>query len=57
MQDYLQYLPHMQEIKSENLNKVSSQVQSYDESQLSAKDVEKALNHTHLSIKHLKALL
>ncbi|WP_254454403.1 hypothetical protein, partial [Campylobacter coli] len=27
MQDYMQYLPHMQEIKSEILNKVLSQVQ------------------------------
>ncbi|HFS5104544.1 TPA: 2-iminoacetate synthase ThiH [Campylobacter jejuni] len=57
MQDYMQYLPHMQEIKSEILNKVLSQVQSYDESQFSAKDVENALNQTHLSIEHLKALL
>ena len=39
MQDYMQHLPHMQEIKSEILNKVLSQVQSYDESQFSAKDV------------------
>lgn len=31
MQDYMQYLPHMQEIKSEILNKVLTQVQSYDE--------------------------
>lgn len=57
MQDYMQYLPHMQEIKSEILNKVLSQVQSYDESQFSAKDVKNALNQTHLSIEHLKALL
>ncbi|EAK2679935.1 2-iminoacetate synthase ThiH [Campylobacter jejuni] len=57
MQDYMQHLPHMQEIKSEILNKVLSQVQSYDESQFSAKDVKNALNQTHLSIEHLKALL
>ncbi|EIA87218.1 thiamine biosynthesis protein ThiH [Campylobacter coli 1961] len=57
MQDYMQYLPHMQEIKSEILNKVLSQVQSYNESQFSAKDVKNALNQTHLSIEHLKALL
>ncbi|ECP8559557.1 2-iminoacetate synthase ThiH [Campylobacter coli] len=57
MQDYMQYLPHMQEIKSEILNKVLSQVQSYDESQFSAKDVKNVLNQTHLSIEHLKALL
>ncbi|EAM0194981.1 2-iminoacetate synthase ThiH [Campylobacter coli] len=57
MQDYMQYLPHMQEIKSEILNKVLTQVQSYDESQFSAKDVKNALNQTHLSIEHLKALL
>ncbi|HEG8422382.1 TPA: 2-iminoacetate synthase ThiH [Campylobacter jejuni] len=57
MQDYMQHLPHMREIKSEILNKVLSQVQSYDESQFSAKDVKNALNQTHLSIEHLKALL
>ncbi|TEY14520.1 2-iminoacetate synthase ThiH, partial [Campylobacter sp. CH185] len=57
MQDYMQYLPHMQEIKSEILNKVLTQVQSYDESQFSAKDVKNALNQTHLNIEHLKALL
>lgn len=57
MQDYMQHLPHMQEIKSEILNKVLIQVQSYDESQFSAKDVKNALNQTHLSIEHLKALL
>ncbi len=57
MQDYMQYLPHMQEIKSEILNKVLTQVQSYDESQFSAKDVKNALNQTHLSIEHLKVLL
>ncbi|MBZ8195938.1 2-iminoacetate synthase ThiH [Campylobacter jejuni subsp. jejuni] len=57
MQDYMQYLPHMQEIKSEILNKVLTQVQSYDESQFSTKDVKNALNQTHLSIEHLKALL
>ncbi|ECL3346255.1 TPA: 2-iminoacetate synthase ThiH [Campylobacter jejuni] len=57
MQDYMQYLPHMQEIKSEILNKVLTQVQSYDESQFGAKDVKNALNQTHLSIEHLKALL
>ncbi|EAI7917546.1 2-iminoacetate synthase ThiH [Campylobacter jejuni] len=57
MQDYMQYLPHMQEIKSEILNKVLTQVQSYDESQFSAKDVKNVLNQTHLSIEHLKALL
>ncbi|EAJ0611972.1 2-iminoacetate synthase ThiH [Campylobacter jejuni] len=56
MQDYMQHLPHMQEIKSEILNKVLTQVQSYDESQFSAKDVKNALNQTHLSIEHLKTL-
>ncbi|EKT0453843.1 2-iminoacetate synthase ThiH [Campylobacter jejuni] len=56
MQDYMQHLPHMQEIKSEILNKVLTQVQNYDENQFSAKDVKNALNQTHLSIEHLKAL-
>lgn len=57
MQDCMEYMPHMQEIKSEILDKVLAQVQNYDESRYSAKDVENALNSTHLNIENLKALL
>lgn len=57
MQDYMQYLPHMQEIKSEILSKVLDEVQNYDESQFGVKDVKNALNQTHLGIENLKALL
>ncbi|QWU80338.1 2-iminoacetate synthase ThiH [Campylobacter novaezeelandiae] len=57
MQDCMEYMPHMQEIKSEILDKVLAQVQNYDESRYSAKDVENTLNSTHLNIENLKALL
>ncbi|TBR82651.1 2-iminoacetate synthase ThiH [Campylobacter novaezeelandiae] len=57
MQDCMEYMPHMQEIKSEILDKVLVQVQNYDESRYSTKDVENALNSTHLNIENLKALL
>lgn len=57
MQDCMEYMPHMQEIKSEILDKVLAQVQNYDKSRYSAKDVENALNSTHLNIENLKALL
>ncbi|HEF1344887.1 TPA: 2-iminoacetate synthase ThiH [Campylobacter coli] len=57
MQDYMQYLPHMQELKSDILSKVLDEIQNYDETKYSAKEVQEALNATHLSIKNLKALL
>ncbi|TEY02352.1 2-iminoacetate synthase ThiH [Campylobacter sp. US33a] len=57
MQDYMQYLPHMQEIKSDILTKVLNEAQNYDESKFDVKDVKNALNSAHLSIENLKALL
>lgn len=57
MQDYMQHLPHMQELKSDILTKVLNEAQNYDESKFGAKDVKNALNSTHLSIENLKALL
>ncbi|HEB7534248.1 TPA: 2-iminoacetate synthase ThiH [Campylobacter coli] len=57
MQDYMQYLPYMQEIKSDILSKVLDEIQNYDEAKYSAKEVQEALNATHLSIENLKALL
>lgn len=57
MQDYMQYLPHMQELKSDILSKVLDEIQNYDETKYSAKEVQEALNVTHLSIENLKALL
>ncbi|MBZ7953542.1 2-iminoacetate synthase ThiH [Campylobacter sp. W0018] len=57
MQDFMQYLPHMQEIKSDILDKVLFEIKDYDEAKFSAKDVKEALNSTHLSIENLKALL
>ncbi|MGI7073523.1 2-iminoacetate synthase ThiH [Campylobacter coli] len=57
MQDYMQYLPHMQELKSDILSKVLDEIQNYDETKYSAKEVQEALNATHLSIENLKALL
>lgn len=57
MQDYMQYLPHMQELKSDILSKVLDEIQNYDEAKYSAKEVQEALNATYLSIENLKALL
>lgn len=57
MQDYMQHLPHMQEIKSEVLSKVLNQIQDYDETKYTYKEVKEALNATYLSIENLKALL
>ncbi|EEO8734277.1 2-iminoacetate synthase ThiH [Campylobacter coli] len=57
MQDYMQYLPYMQELKSDILSKVLDEIQNYDETKYSAKEVQEALNATHLSIENLKALL
>ncbi|EAI1539405.1 2-iminoacetate synthase ThiH [Campylobacter jejuni] len=57
MQDYMQYLPHMQELKSDILSKVLDEIQNYDETKYSTKEVQEALNATHLSIENLKALL
>lgn len=57
MQDYMQYLPHMQELKSDILSKVLDEIQNYDETKYSTKEVQEALNATYLSIENLKALL
>ncbi|HEB9356299.1 TPA: 2-iminoacetate synthase ThiH [Campylobacter coli] len=57
MQDYMQYLPHMQEIKSDILSKVLDEIQNYNETKYSTKEVQEALNATYLSIENLKALL
>lgn len=57
MQDYMQYLPHMQKIKSDILSKVLDEIQNYNETKYSAKEVQEALNATYLSIENLKALL
>ncbi|MCZ0772295.1 2-iminoacetate synthase ThiH [Campylobacter hepaticus] len=57
MQDYMQHLPHMQEIKSQVLSKVLNQIQDYDETKYTYKEVKEALNATYLSIENLKALL
>ncbi|HEB7570558.1 TPA: 2-iminoacetate synthase ThiH [Campylobacter coli] len=57
MQDYMQYLSHMQEIKSDILSKVLDEIQNYNETKYSAKEVQEALNATYLSIENLKALL
>ncbi|EDP6862991.1 2-iminoacetate synthase ThiH, partial [Campylobacter upsaliensis] len=53
----MDYLPHMQIIQSDILDKVIKEMQSYDEAKYQASDVIEALNSTHLNIEHLKALL
>ncbi|MFQ6341423.1 2-iminoacetate synthase ThiH [Campylobacter sp. VTCC 70190] len=49
----LQYL----KLENDVLAKVLNEAKNYDESRFEARDVKKALEATHLSIEHLKALL
>ncbi|WP_270977027.1 2-iminoacetate synthase ThiH [Campylobacter helveticus] len=53
----MDYLPHMQMIQSDILDKISQELHSYDATKYKASDVKEALNSPHLSIEHLKALL
>ena len=53
----MQYFAHMQEIKSDILSKVLTQIKDYNESEFNKDDVLDALNSEYLSIENLKALL
>ncbi|ELW3220921.1 2-iminoacetate synthase ThiH [Campylobacter upsaliensis] len=53
----MDYLPHMQIIQSDILDKVIKEMQSYDEAKYQTNDVINALNSSYLNIEHLKALL
>ncbi|WP_276882207.1 2-iminoacetate synthase ThiH [Campylobacter cuniculorum] len=53
----MQYFAHMQEIKSDILSKVLTQIKDYNESEFNKDDVLDALNSEYLSVENLKALL
>ena len=54
---HLEYLPGMEVIQSEVMEKVLSQMDSYDYTQYTARDVQAALEHETCSVEDFKALL
>lgn len=55
--NHMEYLPGMEQITSDVCKNVMSQMQSYDYSRYTAKDVKTALEHETCSIEDFKALL
>ena len=55
--DHMAYLPGMEQISSDIREKVISQMQSFDYNAYTASDVQRALQHDHLSVEDFKALL
>lgn len=55
--NHMEYLPGMEQIKSDVCEKVMSQVHEFDYSKYTAKDVRRALEHETCSIEDFKALL
>ena len=55
--DHMEYLPGMEQIKSDVREQVMSHMNSYDASKYTAKDVKAALEHETCSIEDFKALL
>ena len=53
----MEYLEGMEQIKSDILEKVISEMDSYDYSKYTARDVKRALDHDKCSIEDLKAFL
>ena len=54
---HMEYLEGMEQIKSDILEKVISEMDSYDYSKYTARDVKRALDHDKCSIEDLKAFL
>ena len=54
---HMEYLPDMEQIKSDVMDKVLAQMDAYDYSQYTADDVRRALNSETCSIEDFKALL
>ena len=54
---HMEYLPGMEQIHSDICEKVMSQVNAYDYTQYTARDVQAALEHATCSIEDFKALL
>lgn len=55
--DPMEYLPEMEQIKSDTAEKVLSEVKNYDYEKYTAKDVRNALNRDACSVEDFKALL
>ena len=55
--DHMAYLPGMERIQSDVMEKVLSQMEAYDPTQYTAREVEAALDHETCSIEDFKALL
>ncbi|MDD6816423.1 MAG: 2-iminoacetate synthase ThiH [Firmicutes bacterium] len=55
--NHMAYLPDMEQIQSDICGKVMEQMESYDYSVYTARDVREALNHETCSIEDFKALL
>ena len=55
--NHMEYLPGMEIIESEVCSQVISQMNSYDYTKYTARDVRAALEHTNCSIENFKALL
>ena len=55
--NHMEYLPGMEQIQSDVRDQVMAQMQSYDYSKYTAKDVLAALEHETCSIEDFKALL
>ena len=55
--NHMEYLPGMEIIESDVCSQVMSQMNSYDYSKYTARDVRAALEHTNCSIEDFKALL
>ena len=55
--NHMEYMEGMEQIKSDVMDKVMSQMHSYDYEKYTAKDVKAALEHETCSIEDFKALL
>ena len=55
--DHMAYLPGMERIQSDVMDKVMAQMGAYEPDQYTARDVEAALAHETCSIEDFKALL
>ncbi len=55
--NHMEYLPGMEQIKSDVMEKVMSQMEAYDPSRYTARDVQAALEHETCSVEDFKALL
>ena len=55
--DHMAYMPDMEQIKSDVMEKVMTQMESYDASRYTARDVRNALEHDHCTIEDFKALI